>query len=213
MGGPLADYQIVQLAEAGMITPFERSAVREVNPLLWPKPKTLRESFTIPEFPEMMKVISYGQSSYGYDARIADEFKLFHPYPGAVMDVKNPDLSCFLDIIADQLVIPAHGFLLARTIETFDIPTDVIVICVGKSSYARVGLSVLVTPLEPGWRGHVTLEIGNLTSVPCRIYANEGICQFIFLRGERQCEHTYATKNAGASGKYQDQRGIVASLA
>ena len=198
MSGPLADYQIVICAEAGMITPFERKAVREVKPNGY-------------DFAH--KVISYGPSSYGYDARLAPEFKLFHPYPGVVMDVKNPDPSCFLDIVADQIVIPAHGFLLARTIETFDIPSDIIVICVGKSSYARVGLSIGVTPLEPSWRGHVTLEIGNQTSVPCRIYANEGICQFIFLRGERQCEFTYATKNAGHAGKYQDQSGIVPSMA
>jgi dCTP deaminase len=136
---------------------------------------------------------------------------VFTPYPGLIMDVKKPDPRCFTKIEADEVILPAHSYMLARTVETFRIPDDIIVICLGKSSYARAGFMINVTPLEPGWYGEVTLEIANLTPVPSRVYANEGIAQFIFLRGETKCNHTYATKNGGVASKYQDQKGVVVS--
>lgn len=192
-GGPLADWQLVELGEQGRIRPFERKAVTRLSD----------------QYGTNRKVLSFGPSSYGYDARLAPHFKLFTPYPGAIIDVKKFDSRCYTDIDDDVVVLPAHSYMLGRTVEWFHIPDDVLVFCLGKSSYARAGLAVNVTPLEPGWRGEVTLEIANQTPVPVRIYANEGICQFVFLRGDAPCKLTYDTKNDGQPSKYQDQRGIV----
>jgi dCTP deaminase len=139
--------------------------------------------------------ISYGLSSYGYDARVADEFKIFTNVDSAVVDPKN----------FDCCIIPPNSFALARTVEYFRVPRDVLVICLGKSTYARCGIIVNVTPLEPGWEGHVTLEFSNTTPLPARVYANEGACQFLFLKGEQPCETSYADR----AGKYMGQRGVT----
>ena len=150
-------------------------------------------------------IISYGLSSYGYDARVAPEFKIFTNVDNAMVDPKQFDGSCFVNRQTDVCVIPPHGFVLARTVEYFRIPRDVLVICLGKSTYARCGLIVNVTPLEPGWEGHVTLEISNTTPLPAKVYANEGLCQFLFFRGSSPCEVSYADRN----GKYMGQRGVT----
>lgn len=150
-------------------------------------------------------VISYGLSSYGYDARVADEFKIFTNVDNAIVDPKTFDSTSFVDRKTDICVIPPNSFALARTVEYFRIPRDVLVICLGKSTYARCGLIVNVTPLEPEWEGHVTLEISNTTPLPAKVYANEGLCQFLFLKGEGNCEVSYADR----SGKYMGQRGVT----
>ncbi|MBM3645959.1 MAG: dCTP deaminase [Alphaproteobacteria bacterium] len=150
-------------------------------------------------------VISYGLSSYGYDARVGRDFKIFTNVDSAVVDPKNFAANSFVDRTADVCVIPPNSFALASTVEYFRIPRDVLVICVGKSTYARCGIIVNVTPLEPEWEGHVTLEFSNTTPLPARIYANEGACQFLFLRGDLPCEVSYRDK----SGKYQGQRGVT----
>ncbi len=150
-------------------------------------------------------VISYGVSSYGYDARIADEFKIFTNISPIIVDPKNFDLNALVEKKSDTIEIPPNSFALARTIEYFKIPKDVLVICVGKSTYARCGIVVNVTPLEPGWEGHVTLEFSNTTPLPAKLYANEGACQFIFLRGDSACLKTYSD----LSGKYMKQRGVT----
>jgi dCTP deaminase len=149
--------------------------------------------------------ISYGLSSYGYDARVADEFKIFTNVHSAVVDPKNFSPDSFVDRRTDVCVIPPNSFALARTVEYFRVPDDVLVICLGKSTYARCGIIVNVTPLEPGWEGHVTLEFSNTTPLPARIYANEGACQFLFLKGNEPCEVTYAAR----AGKYMGQRGVT----
>jgi dCTP deaminase len=150
-------------------------------------------------------VISYGLSSYGYDARVADEFKIFTNVYNAVVDPKAFDPKGFVDVKTDVCVIPPNSFVLARTIEYFRVPRDVLVICLGKSTYARCGLIVNVTPLEPEWEGHVTMEVSNTTPLPAKVYANEGLCQFLFLKGEGVCETSYADK----TGKYMRQRGVT----
>lgn len=150
------------------------------------------------------RVISYGVSSYGYDARLADEFKVFSNIDNPLIDPKEFTDNCFVSRQAQRLIIPPHGFVLARTLEYFKIPNDTLVICLGKSTYARCGLLINVTPLEPGWEGHVTLEISNTTPIPAVIYAFEGICQFLFFRGA-PCEINYAQRN----GKYMGQRGVT----
>jgi len=150
-------------------------------------------------------VISYGLSSYGYDARVGNDFKIFTNVNSAVVDPKNFDQDSFVDRSTDICVIPPNSFALARTVEYFRIPRDVLVICVGKSTYARCGIIVNVTPLEPEWEGHVTLEFSNTTPPPARIYANEGACQFLFLQGNEPCEVSYRDK----AGKYQGQRGVT----
>ena len=150
-------------------------------------------------------VISYGLSSYGYDARVGNDFKIFTNVNSAVVDPKNFDQQSFVDRNTDVCIIPPNSFALARTIEYFRIPRDVLVICVGKSTYARCGIIVNVTPLEPEWEGHVTLEFSNTTPLPARIYANEGACQFLFLQGNEPCEVSYRDK----AGKYQGQRGVT----
>jgi dCTP deaminase len=150
-------------------------------------------------------VVSYGVSSYGYDIRVADEFKVFTNVYNTLVDPKNFDPKSFVDIKADVCIIPPNSFALASTVEYFRIPRDVLVICVGKSTYARCGIIVNVTPLEPEWEGHVTLEFSNTTPLPARIYANEGACQFLFLQGNEPCEVSYRDK----AGKYQGQRGVT----
>ena len=148
---------------------------------------------------------SCGLSSYGYDARVADEFKIFTNIDSAVVDPKNFDSNSFVDRKTDVCIIPPNSFALARTVEYFRVPRDVLVICLGKSTYARCGIIVNVTPLEPGWEGHVTLEFSNTTPLPARIYANEGACQFLFLQGNEPCETSYADR----AGKYMGQRGVT----
>jgi dCTP deaminase len=150
-------------------------------------------------------VISYGLSSYGYDARIADEFKIFTNIDSAVLDPKNFSQASFIDRRTETCIIPPNSFALGRTIEYFRIPRDIVVICLGKSTYARCGIIVNVTPLEPEWEGQVTIEISNTTPLPATIHANEGICQFLFLQGNEPCEVSYADK----AGKYMRQRGVA----
>jgi dCTP deaminase len=150
-------------------------------------------------------VISYGLSSYGYDARVGNNFKIFTNVDSAVVDPKNFAANSFVDRTADVCIIPPNSFALASTVEYFRIPRDVLVICVGKSTYARCGIIVNVTPLEPEWEGHVTLEFSNTTPLPARIYANEGAAQFLFLQGNEPCETSYRDK----AGKYQGQRGVT----
>jgi dCTP deaminase len=150
-------------------------------------------------------IISYGVSSYGYDARVSDEFKIFTNVDSATVDPKDFCSTGFVDRKTDVCVIPPNSFVLARTVEYFKIPDDVLVICVGKSTYARCGIIVNVTPLEPGWEGHVTLEFSNTTPLPAKIYANEGACQFLFFKGDIPCETTYADR----AGKYMGQTGVT----
>jgi dCTP deaminase len=149
-------------------------------------------------------VISYGLSSYGYDARVADEFKIFTNVDSAIVDPKQFSPQSFVDRQTDVCVIPPNSFALARTVEYFRVPRDVLVICLGKSTYARCGIIVNVTPLEPEWEGQVTIEISNTTPLPAKIYAGEGIAQFLFLQGAAPCEVSYADR----SGKYMAQRGV-----
>ena len=150
-------------------------------------------------------VISYGLSSYGYDARVGPDFKIFTNVDSAVVDPKNFAANSFVDRTADVCIIPPNSFALASTVEYFRIPRDVLVICVGKSTYARCGIIVNVTPLEPEWEGHVTLEFSNTTPLPAKIYANEGIAQVLFFQSDEPCEISYKDKK----GKYQAQRGVT----
>ena len=150
-------------------------------------------------------VISYGLSSYGYDLRVADEFKIFTNVNSAVVDPKKFDERSFVSIRADSIMVPPNSFALARSVEYFKIPRDVLTICVGKSTYARCGIIVNVTPFEPEWEGFVTLEISNTTPLPAKIYANEGLCQILFFQGDEPCQVSYKDK----AGKYQNQTGIV----
>jgi dCTP deaminase len=176
-----ADRWIKKMAlERGMIEPFEDRQVRA-------------------------GVVSYGLSSYGYDIRVADEFKVFTNINSTVVDPKNFDARSFVDIRTEVCIIPPNSFALARTVEYFRIPRDVLTICVGKSTYARCGLIVNVTPFEPEWEGFVTLEISNTTPLPARIYANEGIAQVLFFQSDETCEVSYADKK----GKYQKQQGLT----
>jgi len=173
----------------------------------WIRQQALKHKMIEP-FEEKQKrdgVISYGLSSYGYDARVADEYKIFTNIDNAIVDPKNFSESSFVDRQTDICVIPPHSFVLARTVEYFRIPRDILVICLGKSTYARCGLIVNVTPLEPEWEGHVTLEISNTTPLPARVFSNEGLCQFLFLKGDSPCEVSYADKG----GKYMGQKGVT----
>jgi dCTP deaminase len=177
----------------------------------------IRDEVRIEPFEESRKrpgKVSYGVSSYGYDVRVGTHFKIFTPTPRtggiAVVDPKNftDDLFVEVDVArtgADHVVIPPNSFALCETVEYITVPRNVLVICVGKSTYARCGIILNVTPLEPEWRGKVTLEISNTTPLPARIYANEGIAQLVFFRGEKVCEKSYADK----AGKYQDQDGLT----
>ncbi len=179
--GILADHQIRDLAQnQGMIEPFVEKQKND-------------------------GMISYGLSSYGYDARCSKDFKIFTNVDNALVDPKNFSDQSFVDRNSDICVIPPNSFVLTHTVEYFRIPQDVLVICLGKSTYARCGLIVNVTPLEPGWEGHVTLEISNTTPLPARVYANEGIAQFLFFKGSDVCETSYADR----SGKYMGQRGVT----
>ena len=166
--------------EHGMIEPFEDRQVRQ-------------------------GVISYGLSSYGYDIRVADEFKVFTNINSTVVDPKNFDNRSFVDVKADVCIIPPNSFALAKTVEYFRIPRNVLTVCVGKSTYARCGLIVNVTPFEPEWEGYVTLEISNTTPLPAKVYANEGISQVLFFESDEDCEVSYADK----AGKYQKQQGLT----
>jgi len=168
----------------GMIEPFEPGQVREHRG---------------------SRVISYGTSSYGYDIRCADEFKIFTNINSAVVDPKNFDSNSFVDLKSDVCIIPPNSFALARTVEYFRIPRSVLTICLGKSTYARCGIIVNVTPLEPEWEGHVTLEFSNTTTLPAKIYANEGVAQVLFFESDQVCETSYRDRG----GKYQGQRGVT----
>jgi dCTP deaminase len=150
-------------------------------------------------------VISYGVSSYGYDLRVSDEFKIFTNVNSTIVDPKNFDERSFVTVNADVAIIPPNSFALARSVEYFKIPRDVLTICVGKSTYARCGIIVNVTPFEPEWEGFVTLEISNTTPLPAKIYANEGLCQILFFQSDEVCETSYKDRK----GKYQAQKGIV----
>ncbi len=151
------------------------------------------------------KKISYGTSSYGYDVRCADEFKIFTNINSSIVDPKNFDPESFVDVKSDVCIIPPNSFCLARTVEYIKIPRNVLTICLGKSTYARCGIIVNVTPLEPEWEGHVTLEFSNTTPLPAKIYANEGVAQFLFFESDEECEISYKDKK----GKYQGQKGVT----
>ena len=166
--------------EEGMIAPFEEKQVRGDS-------------------------ISYGLSSFGYDARVSNEFKIFTNVNSEIVDPKNFKPTNFVTKNVSECIIPPNSFVLARTIEKFKIPDDVLVICLGKSTYARCGIIVNVTPLEPGWEGFVTLEFSNTTPLPAKIYANEGVAQFIFLESDDVCETSYKDRK----GKYQGQKGVT----
>ncbi len=167
-----------------------------------------RECAMIEPFSERTQgggIISYGLSSYGYDVRVAREWKVFTNLQSAIVDPKRFEETSFVDVCADTCVIPPNSFALARSVEYFRIPEDVLTLCVGKSTYARCGIIVNVTPFEPGWEGTATLEISNTTPLPARIYAGEGIAQILFFRGAEACETTYRDR----AGKYQGQRDVT----
>ena len=171
-------------AEHGLIEPFEPHQIRERHG---------------------RRVISYGTSSYGYDIRCAEEFKVFTNINSAIVDPKSFDDTSFVDVCADVCIIPPNSFALARTVEYLRIPRRILTICLGKSTYARCGIIVNVTPLEPEWEGHVTLEFSNTTPLPARVYANEGVAQVIFLESDESCEISYRDRQ----GKYMGQRGVT----
>jgi dCTP deaminase len=191
-----------QALDHKMIEPFVDNQVREAQssellavangnaPVIVPKPEG---------------VISYGVSSYGYDARVSDEFKIFTNVDSAIVDPKAFSPNSFVDRKTDVCIIPPNSFALARTVEYFRIPRDVLVICLGKSTYARCGIIVNVTPLEPEWEGHVTLEFSNTTPLPAKVYANEGACQFLFLKADKVCDVSYRDR----LGKYMGQVGVT----
>lgn len=177
----------------------------------WIREMVLKHQMIEPFEPHQIKqsshgaIISYGTSSYGYDVRCANEFKVFTNINSTVVDPKNFDEKSFIDISSDVCIIPPNSFVLARTVEYFRIPRDVLVICLGKSTYARIGIVVNVTPLEPEWEGHVTLEFSNTTPLPAKIYANEGVAQMVFLGADEICETSYLDRK----GKYQGQIGVT----
>ena len=181
-----SDRWIRRMAEAHrMIEPFEPGQVRQ--------------------HADGGKLISYGTSSYGYDVRCASEFKIFTNINSTIVDPKNFDPQSFVDVHQDVCIIPPNSFALARTVEYFRIPRNVLVVCLGKSTYARCGIIVNVTPLEPEWEGHVTLEFSNTTPLPARIYANEGVAQMLFFESDETCEVSYRDRG----GKYQGQQGVT----
>ena len=181
-----SDRWIRRMAEDhGMIEPFEPGQVRRTA--------------------EGSRLVSYGTSSYGYDGRCANHFKIFTNINSAVVDPKAFDESSFVDFEGDSCIIPPNSFALAHTVEYFRIPRNVLTVCLGKSTYARCGIIVNVTPLEPEWEGHVTLEFSNTTPLPARIYANEGVAQFLFFESDEECETSYRDKG----GKYQGQLGVT----
>lgn len=170
--------------EHGMIEPFEAGQVKHNG---------------------QGRIVSYGTSSYGYDIRVADEFKIFTNINSTIVDPKNFDEDSFVDVKSDVCIIPPNSFALARTIEYFRIPRSVLTICLGKSTYARCGIIVNVTPFEPEWEGYVTLEFSNTTPLPAKIYANEGVAQVLFFEADEECEISYKDR----AGKYQGQRGVT----
>jgi dCTP deaminase len=178
-----------------------------VMPDHWIRDRALNHGMIEPFTEKLQRdgVISYGLSSYGYDARVSREFKIFTNVDSATVDPKGFSEAGFVDRETDVCIIPPNSFALARTVEYFRIPRDTLVICLGKSTYARCGIIVNVTPLEPEWEGHVTLEFSNTTPLPAKIYANEGACQFIFLKGDSDCEVSYADR----AGKYMGQTGVT----
>ncbi len=182
--GLKSDRWIRLMGERGMIAPFE------------PRQISSREG---------RRCVSFGTSSYGYDVRCADEFKIFTNINSAVVDPKNFSPTSFVDVRGPECIIPPNSFALARTVEYFRIPRNVLTICLGKSTYARCGIIVNVTPLEPEWEGHVTLEFSNTTPLPARIYAHEGVAQMLFLEADEVCEVSYRDRD----GKYQGQRGVT----
>lgn len=155
------------------------------------------------------RIVSHGTSSYGYDIRCSNEFKIFTNINSAIVDPKKFSPESFVDVNSDVCIIPPNSFALARSVEYFRIPRSVLVICLGKSTYARCGIIVNVTPLEPEWEGHITLEFSNTTPLPAKIYANEGVAQLLFLESDEECETSY--KDRG--GKYQGQRGVTLPIA
>jgi len=178
-----------------------------LKPDHWIRSMALEHKMIEPFEPNQVRdgVISYGVSSYGYDIRVADEYKIFTNVFSAVVDPKHFDPKSMVDFKGEVCVIPPNSFALARTVEYFRIPKDVLTICLGKSTYARCGIIVNVTPFEPEWEGYVTLEISNTTPLPARIYSYEGIAQVLFFQGDEPCQTTYA----GKRGKYQKQESIV----
>ncbi|MDH3915541.1 MAG: dCTP deaminase [Chromatiales bacterium] len=180
-----SDRWIRRMAEDhGMIEPFESGQVRTAG---------------------SNRLVSYGTSSYGYDVRCAPEFKIFTNINSAVVDPKNFDESSFVNVTQEVCIIPPNSFALARTVEYFRIPRSVLTVCLGKSTYARCGIIVNVTPLEPEWEGHVTLEFSNTTPLPAKIYANEGVAQMLFFESDEVCETSYRDRG----GKYQGQTGVT----
>jgi len=179
-----SDRWIRRMAARGMIEPFEEGQVRTLDG---------------------RKIVSYGTSSYGYDVRCAGEFKIFTNINSTIIDPKNFDVNNFVDVNGEVCIVPPNSFALARTVEFFRIPRNVMVICLGKSTYARCGIIVNVTPLEPEWEGHVTLEFSNTTPLPARIYANEGVAQMLFFESDEVCETSYRDRG----GKYQGQKGVT----
>jgi len=179
-----SDNWIRRMAREGMIEPFEGGQVRQANG---------------------HKIVSYGTSSYGYDVRCANEFKIFTNINSSIVDPKNFDAKSFVDFGGDVCIIPPNSFALARTVEYFRVPRNVLIVTLGKSTYARCGIIVNVTPLEPEWEGHVTLEFSNTTTLPAKIYANEGIAQVLFFQSDEPCAISYRDKK----GKYQAQRGVT----
>ena len=173
----------------------------------WIKKMAIEQEMIKPFIAEQKggNIISYGLSSFGYDARVSNEFKIFTDVDSALVDPKNFNKNSFVSRVGPECVIPPNSFALASTVEYFKIPKDILVICLGKSTYARCGIIVNVTPLEPGWEGHVTLEFSNTTPLPAKIYANEGAAQFIFLKGNENPETTYDKRN----GKYMKQTGVT----
>lgn len=174
---------------------------------IWITEKSKKEGMITPFVEKQVRkgVISYGVSSYGYDIRVAREFKVFTNLNSTLVDPKNFDPKSFVTVTADSCIIPPNSFALAKTVERFKIPRDILTVCVGKSTYARCGIIINVTPFEPEWEGVVTLEISNTTPLPAKIYANEGIAQVLFFRGEQPCRTSYKDKK----GKYQKQKGLV----
>ncbi len=178
----------------------------------WIRRMAVRQQMIEPYEPDQVrkddegnKLISYGTSSYGYDVRCADEFKVFTNIHSAIVDPKHFDERSFVDVKGPACVIPPNSFALARTVEYFRIPRDVLTVCLGKSTYARCGIIVNVTPLEPEWEGHVTLEFSNTTNLPARIYANEGVAQMLFFQSDEVCAVSYRDR----AGKYMGQRGVT----
>ncbi len=178
-----------------------------IRPDTWIKRMALEHRMIEPFVDDQVRagVISYGVSSYGYDVRVGDEFKVFTNVFNTVVDPKNFDPKSFVDIKADVCIIPPNSFALASTVEYFRIPRDILTVCLGKSTYARCGIIVNVTPFEPEWEGHVTIEISNTTPLPAKIYANEGIAQVLFFQSDDVCATSYKDKK----GKYQAQRGVT----